>query len=101
MKQYHEQGPVGEAKANYLHVITQKGFVIVDKDSIDEATKTRLEGLGYVVIEKQTGRTVEVVYLQPPITYSFPFQPLYPQPYTNPQPYYNLQTGGQGASLNG
>lgn len=37
-----------------------KGFIIVDKDAIDNETKLQLEELGYTVIRKQPGREVTI-----------------------------------------
>lgn len=87
-----------QTTANYMAVVTQKGLVIVDRDSIDEATKTRLESLGYVVIEKQAGRSVEVLTLPTP-RISYP-QLLYGQAQPG-GPYIAQGYGPQGVDLNG
>jgi hypothetical protein len=46
----------------YVSVPQFAGFFVVDKGSIDDATKLRLESLDYVVIEKAAGRSVEVIF---------------------------------------
>ena len=49
--------------ANYTHVQSYpNGFFVVDKGAIDDDTRARIESQGYMVIEKQPGRTVDVLH---------------------------------------
>jgi len=65
--------------ANYMQTVSYpNGFIVVDRDAIDPATKQRIEAQGYMVIEKQPGRSLEVFYApRQQVQY-------YPQPYVNP-----------------